>query len=137
MNCRRLLLAITLLCISPVRLRAADPEQTAKSITIYRDNYGVPHVLAFNRYALYYQFIFRRSGVKTEEIKTVLESPGSNASALRPPRGVPGAAIADTFQAVEESQGSNMWAITPAKSVSGHTLLFINPHQPFFGTGQW
>src|SRR5438128_4670241 len=44
MNCRRLLLAITLLCISPVRLRPADPEQTAKSITIYRDNYGVPHV---------------------------------------------------------------------------------------------
>src|SRR5229473_6261250 len=44
MNCRRLLLAIALLCISPVRLRAADPEQTAKSITIYRDNYGVPHV---------------------------------------------------------------------------------------------
>src|SRR5467141_3637115 len=46
MNCRRLLLAITLLCISPVWLRAADPEQTAKSITIYRDNYGVPHVFA-------------------------------------------------------------------------------------------
>src|SRR5258708_29440117 len=44
MNCRRLLLAIALLCILPVRLRAADPEQTAKSITIYRDNYGVPHV---------------------------------------------------------------------------------------------
>src|SRR5229473_1108259 len=46
MNCRRLLLAIALLCISPVWLRAADPEQTAKSITIYRDNYGVPHVFA-------------------------------------------------------------------------------------------
>ncbi len=241
MNCRRLLLAIALLCILPVRLRAADPEQTAKSITIYRDNYGVPHVfaptdagcvfgyvyaqaednfwqiedsylralgraaevygaktleddelvraleiprlaraeyerasprtrelleataealnfflkhnpqvkprlitrfepwyvLAFNRYALYYQFIFRRSGVKTEEIKTVLESQGPNASTLRPLRSVPGAAMADAFQAVEESQGSNMWAITPAKSVSGHALLFINPHQPFFGTGQW
>src|SRR6266851_330414 len=44
MNCRRLLLAIALLCISPAWLRAADPEQTAQSITIYRDNYGVPHV---------------------------------------------------------------------------------------------
>src|SRR5216684_3635444 len=44
MNCRRLLLAIALLCILPAWLRAADPEQTAQSITIYRDNYGVPHV---------------------------------------------------------------------------------------------
>src|SRR5260370_40341105 len=46
MKCRHFLLAIALLCISPVWLRAADPEQTAKSITIYRDNYGVPHVFA-------------------------------------------------------------------------------------------
>src|SRR5947209_9188247 len=30
-----------------------------------------------------------------------------------------------------------MWAVCPPNSASAHAMLFINSHQPFFGTGQW
>src|SRR5687767_14449505 len=37
---------------------------------------------------------------------------------------------------LKDHTGSNGWVINPSKSATGHALLFINPHLPFFGPGQ-
>ena len=40
--------------------------------------------------------------------------------------------VADEAPA-ERPQGSNAWAVSAARSASGHPMLLINPHVPFFG----
>ncbi|HVS63793.1 MAG TPA: penicillin acylase family protein [Thermoanaerobaculia bacterium] len=41
--------------------------------------------------------------------------------------------------ALEEaaSVGSNQWAVGPSKTRDGTTMLFINPHQPWYGSGMF
>jgi penicillin amidase len=35
-----------------------------------------------------------------------------------------------------DNVGSNGWVINPSRSKTGHAMLLINPHLPFFGSGQ-
>lgn len=66
-------------------------------------------MFAFNRYALYVLFLAKGAGIAPDSLLKVAAA----------------------------TQGSNMWAVAPPKSANGHSMLFINPHQPFFGPGQW
>lgn len=98
------------------------------------------HPLAFGRYVLYQLFIYGRSGLQASDVLSAVQEIRDNKvgevefpAVLRAEL----AAVDSDRQTMAEHVGSNMWAIRGAKSASGKALMFINPHQPFFGPGQW
>src|SRR5262245_26186737 len=125
------------------------------------------HLLAFGRFAQYQLFIYRRAGIRDAEIRTAVQevkAEGQGGGAMgrlgdgatgrlgdiatgRLSDGVMDRSSSDRPVAPSPSPsvampgddviGSNTWAIAPSKSASGQAMLFINPHQPFFGPGQW
>ncbi len=101
------------------------------------------HALAFGRFAQYQLFIYKRA-VRDNEIRgAVTEAGAAGSTSLR--NGTIDRLVASGEGESEAAEdiwsagviGSNTWAVTPAKSRSGRAMLFINPHQPFFGPGQW
>jgi penicillin amidase len=98
------------------------------------------HPLAFRRFILYQSFIYQKSGLKAADILSVVqEIDGNKVGAVAFPADLRAelAALENDQHRLSEHVGSNMWAVSPNKSASGKALMFINPHQPFFGPGQW
>jgi penicillin amidase len=71
------------------------------------------YTLAFIRYNYYQNGFLFSSGLRRNEVK-----------------------LAERSREEAASNGSNGWVISPSKSATGHAMLFINPHLPFFGPGQ-
>jgi acyl-homoserine lactone acylase PvdQ len=94
------------------------------------------HFIAFSRFSVYQLFIFSRAGLKPEEIAAVMAISGQPDETI-PVTQVRTDALGESLEAASAQAGSNTWAIAPSRSRSGGAILFINPHQPYFGPGQW
>lgn len=113
---------------------AHNPQVKPRLITHFEPWYS----FAFSRYTIYQLFIYGKSGLKVDEIKTAvqaLDALGAAAGSSTVSLNIPLNGLDEPVD--EPIVGSNMWSVTPSKSADGHALLFINPHQPFFGPGQW
>jgi acyl-homoserine-lactone acylase len=87
---------------------ARNPQVKPKLIVHFEPWY----VLALIRFKRYAGNVFSLSGIKRTELVATLPNDGT-------------------------AKESNVWAIGPTKSATGHAMLFINPHDPFFGFSQF
>jgi penicillin amidase len=96
------------------------------------------HLLAFGRYSQYQLFIYRRAGIRDAEIRAAVQEVKANGMTSSLPATTDVVMENKAEEAWNAGQiGSNTWAISPSKSASGRAMLLVNPHQPFFGPGQW
>lgn len=96
------------------------------------------HLIAFRRFAEYQLFIFNKGGLSAKEKRDAIVEVKANGMTSALPSHTPERLAEIAAELTDAAQiGSNTWAVTPQRSASGRALLFINPHQPFFGPGQW
>lgn len=84
--------------------------------------------LALIRYLYYQRGFLRAARLGQDAYREAFERSAENQLVLAPvftPPVLP-----------REEQGSNSWAVRPSHSADSTTLLFINPHLPFFGPSQ-
>ncbi len=109
------------------------------------------HTLAFIRYN-YYQNGFARDPALSGPLQTSLDPTAHSqvgkgglpqrldSTHINSQEGKGGLPPLSYFHSLnsdlEDNIGSNGWVINPSRSATGNAMLLINPHLPFFGSGQ-
>ncbi|MBI2825402.1 MAG: penicillin acylase family protein [Planctomycetia bacterium] len=215
-TCLALLAFVWLLgTIAPVRAAESDPKAIAQSVTIHRDEWGVPHIDGPTDESVVFGFAYAQAEDYFWQVEdSYLQSLGRYAEVVGE-RGLESDLLNHSFEVARKSQedfktiepklqsiasayvaglnyylathpqvkprllthfepwnvlaferftllnfifskahvpksgplklqdeihaatGSNAFAIGPSKTKAGSTMLFANPHQPFFGPGQF
>ncbi len=119
------------------RYLATHPETKPRRLTHFEPWY----VVAMDRHVLLH-FIYGAAHVRRPGGRPAGEIAGSGKTAV--PTGlalaswdVPEPALSQFSADARAAIGSNAWAISGAKTASGRAMLFINPHQPWYGMGQF
>lgn len=119
------------------RYLTTHPETKPRLLTHFEPWY----VLTMDRHMIL-DFLYRRSHVGKPH------SRGPDEIAQLPRKSTPGRAAFNSWDLqpaaaggfaadVEAAIGSNAWAISGTRTASGAAMLFINPHQPWYGMGQF
>jgi len=116
------------------RYLATHPETKPRLLAQFEPWY----VLAMDRHMIL-EFIYRQAHVKrpadrgAEDVAQLGKSTDSVTYSWEAPH-PPSSGFAAEIQA---AIGSNAWAISGTRTASGSAMLLINPHQPWYGMGQF
>jgi acyl-homoserine-lactone acylase len=116
---------------------AQHPETKLRLITHFEPWF----VLAMDRQMIL-DFLYRRSHVARPGDRQPGEIADQRSLNLPAERAfaswdVPSRRLSGFAADVQAAIGSNAWAISGTKTASGSAMLFINPHQPWYGMGQF